>query len=107
MPTPAQSPVEHRVFLAVTMTGDLQGVIVPRGLDQAGADFVEMALSLIRSNPEKGRPAPWRRSPVLAKVWNMAEVHGRADWLVSLETLNRAAPVPFPRTTTLSIEDPA
>lgn len=89
----------------MTATEDLLGVIVPRGLAPAHAGLVELAVGMVRNKPEEGRPAPWRQSPVLAELWSMAEVHGRADWLVSLETLNRAAPVPFPRATTLSFED--
>lgn len=69
--------------------------------------MLEAALSIMQAKPEKGRPPMWRQSPVLATAWKMASVHGRADWIVSMETLHRAAPVPFPRTSVLSLTDPA
>lgn len=107
MPTPTPSPGENRVFLAVTPAGQILGVIVPNGLTELSESMLRAALSIMQAKPEKERPLVWRQSPGLAKAWTMAEVHGRADWIVSMETLHRAAPVPFPRTSVLSLTDPA
>lgn len=73
---------------------------MPEGLSDFHKDVVNLAVGAL------GAPGMRRSSPTLARAWTMAEVHGRPDWIVTLETLHRAGPLPFPRVSIVNLTDP-